>query len=56
MDYVKKILYLSITGNSRTVMNSNASRFSQLASLDFDNSGIIVSVSIQVKFLAKKKI
>ena len=35
-------------GNARTVMNSNATRFSQLISLDFDTSGLIASVSIQV--------
>ena len=42
---------LFILGNARTVMNSNASRFSQLISLDFDNSGMIASVSIQVKYI-----
>lgn len=40
---------LEAFGNSRTHMNSNATRFSQLFSLDFDQSGQIASASLQVK-------
>ena len=47
---------LEAFGNARTVMNSNASRFSQLVSLDFDNSGIIASVSIQAMMLEKTRV
>lgn len=35
-------------GNTRTLLNSNASRFTQIMSLDFDYSGVVVSASIQV--------
>lgn len=35
-------------GNSRSILNTNASRFGQLTTLDFDHSGQIVSASIQV--------
>jgi hypothetical protein len=35
-------------GNSRTVMNANATRFTQIFSVDFDHSGLIVSASVQV--------
>ena len=47
---------LEAFGNARTVMNSNASRFSQLVSLDFDNSGVIVSVSVQAMMLEKSRV
>lgn len=42
-------------GNTRTCMNNNATRFTQLFSLDFDHTGMIASASIQVKhtFYAK---
>lgn len=39
---------LEAFGNSRTHMNSNATRFTQLFSLDFDQSGQIASASLQV--------
>ena len=35
-------------GNSRTVMNANATRFTQIFSVDCDHSGLIVSASVQV--------
>lgn len=35
-------------GNSRSILNTNASRYGQLTTLDFDHSGQIVSASIQV--------
>ena len=39
---------LEAFGNTRTVMNANATRFSQIFSVDFDHSGVIVSASLQV--------
>lgn len=35
-------------GNARTSLNQNATRFAQIFSLDFDQSGVIASASIQV--------
>lgn len=35
-------------GNTKTLLNSNASRFTQIMSLDFDHSGVVASASIQV--------
>ncbi|KAL1502507.1 hypothetical protein ABEB36_007641 [Hypothenemus hampei] len=43
-------------GNCRTVMNTNASRFTQIFSLDFDQSGAICSASIQILLLEKSRI
>ncbi|KAF7992526.1 hypothetical protein HCN44_004870 [Aphidius gifuensis] len=43
-------------GNSRTHMNSNATRFTQIFSLDFDQSGQIASVSLQIFLLEKSRI
>ena len=40
-------------GNSKTHMNANATRFSQLFSLDFDQSGQIASASIQVRIFTR---
>ena len=37
-------------GNSRTILNTTASRYSQLTTIDYDHSGQIVSASIQVGF------
>lgn len=39
---------LEAFGNSSTSMNSNASRFSHVVSLDFDQAGQVASASIQV--------
>ena len=39
---------LEAFGNSRTVMNTNATRFTQMFSLDFDHAGQIASASVQV--------
>lgn len=36
-------------GNTKTCMNNNATRFTQLFSLDFDHTGMIASASIQVR-------
>ena len=35
-------------GNSRTILNTNGSRYAQLTTLDFDHSGQISSASVQV--------
>lgn len=43
-------------GNCRTSMNTNATRFTQIFSLDFDQSGVIASASIQVLLLEKSRI
>ncbi|XP_066148731.1 unconventional myosin-XVIIIa isoform X2 [Euwallacea fornicatus] len=43
-------------GNCKTVMNSNATRFTQIFSLDFDQSGAISSASIQILLLEKSRI
>lgn len=40
---------LEAFGNSSTAMNSNASRFSHVVSLDFDQAGQVASASIQVR-------
>lgn len=40
---------LEAFGNSPTVMNSSATRFSQILSLDFDQAGQVASASIQVR-------
>lgn len=39
---------LEAFGNCRTVMNANATRFTQLFSIDLDHSGQIASASLQV--------
>lgn len=39
---------LEAFGNGATSMNTNASRFSQIVSLDFDQAGQVASASIQV--------
>lgn len=43
-------------GNCKTVMNTNATRFTQIFSLDFDQSGAISSASLQVLLLEKTRI
>lgn len=43
-------------GNCKTVMNTNATRFTQIFSLDFDQSGSIASASLQVFLLEKNRI
>lgn len=37
-------------GNTKTCMNNNSTRFTQLFSLDFDHTGMIASASIQVRY------
>ncbi|XP_049839804.1 unconventional myosin-XVIIIa isoform X2 [Schistocerca gregaria] len=43
-------------GNARTVMNANATRFTQIFSLDFDQSGQIASASIQVLLAERRRV
>lgn len=43
-------------GNCKTQMNSNATRFTQIFSLDFDQSGVIASASTQVLLFEKSRI
>lgn len=40
---------LEAFGNSPTIMNGNATRFSQILSLDFDQAGQVASASVQVR-------
>ncbi|XP_012156485.1 unconventional myosin-XVIIIa isoform X2 [Ceratitis capitata] len=41
-------IILEAFGNTKTCLNANATRFTQLLSLDFDQSGQIASASVQV--------
>ncbi|XP_061105154.1 unconventional myosin-XVIIIa-like isoform X4 [Conger conger] len=47
---------LEAFGNSGTPMNGNASRFSQIVSLDFDQTGQVASASIQTMLLEKLRV
>ncbi|XP_072325691.1 unconventional myosin-XVIIIa isoform X3 [Scyliorhinus torazame] len=47
---------LEAFGNSTTSMNSNATRFSQIVSLDFDQAGQVASASIQTLLLEKFRV
>ncbi|XP_045559837.1 unconventional myosin-XVIIIa isoform X12 [Salmo salar] len=47
---------LEAFGNSSTSMNTNASRFSQIVSLDFDQAGQVASASIQTMLLDKLRV
>uniref|UniRef100_A0A3B3RZY8 Myosin XVIIIAa n=1 Tax=Paramormyrops kingsleyae TaxID=1676925 RepID=A0A3B3RZY8_9TELE len=47
---------LEAFGNSGTPLNSNASRFSQIISLDFDQAGQVASASIQTMLLEKLRV
>ncbi|GAB0097354.1 Unconventional myosin-XVIIIa [Sergentomyia squamirostris] len=46
---------LEAFGNAKTCMNSNATRFTQILSLDFDHSGQIASASVQVLLLERNR-
>lgn len=46
---------LEAFGNTKTCMNSNATRFTQIFSLDFDHSGQIASASVQVLLMEKSR-
>ncbi|XP_069002915.1 unconventional myosin-XVIIIa-like isoform X1 [Embiotoca jacksoni] len=47
---------LEAFGNASTCMNGNASRFSHIVSLDFDQSGLVTSASIQTMLLEKMRV
>ncbi|KAG1673504.1 Unconventional myosin-XVIIIa [Nymphon striatum] len=47
---------LEAFGNSRTVMNSNSTRFTQLFSVDYDQTGQIASASIQAFLLERNRV
>ncbi|KAL5016328.1 hypothetical protein ScPMuIL_005917 [Solemya velum] len=50
------LILLEAFGNSRTILNTNASRFSQITTLDFDHSGQIASASIQALLFEKTRV
>ncbi|XP_074045201.1 unconventional myosin-XVIIIa isoform X5 [Macrotis lagotis] len=47
---------LEAFGNSPTIMNGNATRFSQIISLDFDQAGQVASASVQTMLLEKLRV
>ncbi|KAJ8280867.1 hypothetical protein GJAV_G00060170 [Gymnothorax javanicus] len=47
---------LEAFGNSATPINANASRYSQIVSLDFDQAGQVASASIQTLLLEKHRV
>ncbi|KAL4224255.1 TRAFAC class myosin-kinesin ATPase superfamily [Mactra antiquata] len=47
---------LEAFGCSRTILNTSASRFSQLTTLDFDHNGQVVSASVQVLMFEKTRV
>ncbi|XP_075450748.1 unconventional myosin-XVIIIa isoform X5 [Ascaphus truei] len=47
---------LEAFGNSSTGLNANATRFSQIISLDFDQAGQVASASIQTMLLEKLRV
>ncbi|XP_058019822.1 unconventional myosin-XVIIIa [Ahaetulla prasina] len=47
---------LEAFGNSSTSLNSNATRFSQIISLDFDQAGQVASASVQTMLLEKLRV
>ncbi|XP_058832508.1 unconventional myosin-XVIIIa isoform X3 [Topomyia yanbarensis] len=46
---------LEAFGNAKTCLNSNATRFTQILSLDFDHCGQIASASVQILLLEKSR-
>ncbi|XP_067463759.1 unconventional myosin-XVIIIa isoform X3 [Thunnus thynnus] len=47
---------LEAFGNASTCMNGNASRFSHIVSLDFDQAGLVTSASIQTMLMEKMRV
>ncbi|XP_033101042.1 unconventional myosin-XVIIIa-like [Anneissia japonica] len=47
---------LEAFGNARTIQNSNATRFAQVTSLDYDYSGQIAAGSVQILMLEKYRV
>ncbi|KAK3595793.1 hypothetical protein CHS0354_025430 [Potamilus streckersoni] len=50
------LILLEAFGNSRTILNTNASRFAQLTTLDYDHAGQIVSASVQALLFEKTRV
>ncbi|XP_023703143.1 unconventional myosin-XVIIIa isoform X2 [Cryptotermes secundus] len=49
-------MVLEAFGNSRTMLNTNATRFTQILSLDYDQSGQIASASVQVLLAERSRV
>ncbi|XP_021925686.1 unconventional myosin-XVIIIa isoform X4 [Zootermopsis nevadensis] len=49
-------MVLEAFGNSRTVLNTNATRYTQIFSLDYDQSGQIASASVQVLLAERSRV
>ena len=47
---------LDAFGNSRTVLNTSATRYTSLLSLDFDHAGIVAAASVQALMLEKTRV
>ncbi|XP_016523807.1 unconventional myosin-XVIIIa isoform X5 [Poecilia formosa] len=47
---------LEAFGNASTSLNGNASRFSHIVSLDFDQAGLVTSASVQTMLLEKMRV
>lgn len=46
---------LEAFGNTKTCLNNNATRFTQIFSLDFDHTGMIASASVQMLLMEKTR-
>nr|CAD7196939.1 unnamed protein product [Timema douglasi] len=49
-------IVLEAFGNARTIMNSNATRFTQIFSLNYDQAGQIASASIQLLLMERSRV
>ncbi|GAB1602168.1 unconventional myosin-XVIIIa-like isoform X2 [Argonauta hians] len=47
---------LETFGNSRTILNTNASKFTKLTTLDFDFSGQVSGITVQIIMLEKSRL
>lgn len=47
---------LEAFGNTRTCLNKNATRFTQIFSLNFDHTGMIASASVQMLLMEKSRV
>lgn len=52
----QSVILLGSSGSGKTIMNGNATRFSQILSLDFDQAGQVASASIQTMLLEKLRV
>ncbi|XP_070496062.1 unconventional myosin-XVIIIa isoform X2 [Chironomus tepperi] len=48
-------IILEAFGNTKTIINTNATRFTQIFSLDFDHAGQIASASVQIMLMEKQR-